>query len=134
MQNNHHEFPEALVLTCIDFRFQDKLKDALAKLKIKKYDLLALAGGAKNLASPTKSIYQKTVLDNMKLAVDLHKIKTVILINHIDCGAYGGSKKYKNLREEIAFHKSELEKAENTIKTAFPGLKIKTKLLSLQGM
>lgn len=130
-QNNHHKLPDALVLTCIDFRFQDKLKDALVKLKIKKYDLLALAGGAKNLASPTKVIYQKMVLDNIKLAADLHKIKTVVLINHIDCGAYGGSIKYKNLREETAFHKSELKKAEQFVKKTFPNLKTKIELLTL---
>lgn len=131
MKNNYHELPEALVLTCIDFRFHDKLKDALAKLKIKKYDLLALAGGAKNLASPPKAIYQKTVLDNIKIAADLHKIKTVILINHIDCGAYGGSEKRKNLSKETAFHKSELKKAEELVKKTFPNLKIKTALLFL---
>lgn len=129
--NNHHELPEALVLTCVDFRFQEKLKEALQKLKIKKYDLLALAGGAKNLASPTKAIYQKTVLDNIKLAVGLHKIKTMVLMNHIDCGAYGGSGEHKNLRAEITFHKSELKKAEELIKKIFPDLKIKFQLLTL---
>lgn len=131
MQNIHHELPEALVLTCIDFRFHEKLKQALAKLKIKNYDLMALAGGAKNLASPKKSEYQKTVLDNIKLAADLHKIKKVILVNHIDCGAYGGSNSHKNLREEIAFHKSELKKADELVKSAFPNLKVKTELLLL---
>lgn len=131
MQNIHHELTEALVLTCIDFRFHEKLKDALAKLKIKNYDLMALAGGAKNLASPTKAIYQKTVLDNIKLAADLHKIKKVILVNHIDCGAYGGSNSHKNKKEEIAFHKSELKKSEEVIKTVFPNLKVKTELLLL---
>jgi len=127
----HHDLPEAIVLTCIDFRFHEKLKNALVKLKIKKYDLLALAGGAKNLASPTKAIYQKTVLDNIKLAADLHKIKTVVLCNHIDCGAYGGSGKYKNLREETTFHKSELKKSEELIKKTFSKLKVKIELLTL---
>lgn len=131
MQNTRHELPEALVLTCIDFRFHNKLKEAIAKLKIKNYDLMSLAGGAKNLASPKKSEYQKTVLDNIKLAADLHKIKKVILVNHIDCGAYGGSGQHKNLREEIVFHKSELKKAEEFVKRIFPNLKAKTELLTL---
>lgn len=129
--DNHHTLPEALVLTCIDFRFHEKLKEALAKLKIKNYDLMALAGGAKNLASPKKSEYQKTVLDNIKLAADLHKIKKVILINHIDCGAYGGSGQHQNKKEETAFHKSELKKAEDLVKSVFSNLKIKTELLFL---
>lgn len=129
--DNNHEFPEALVLTCIDFRFHNKLKETLAKLKIKNYDLMALAGGAKNLGNPTKFQYQKTVLDNIGIAINLHKIKKVVLINHIDCGAYGGSGKHKNKKEETAFHKSELKKAEEAIKSAFPNLKVKTELLLL---
>lgn len=129
--DNHHEFPEALVLTCIDFRFHNKLKEVLEKRKIKKYDLMALAGGAKNLGNPTKSQYQKTVLDNIGIAINLHKIKRVVLVNHIDCGAYGGSKSHKNKKEETAFHKSELKKAEEEIKAAFPDLKVKTELLTL---
>ena len=43
--------------------------------------------------------------------------------------AGGGSVKFKNLKEEIKFHKTELENAKNTVKELFPALKIKTIIL-----
>lgn len=129
MNNHSHKLPSAVVLSCIDFRFHKKLRSALKKEKINSYDLMCLAGGAKNLASPTKKIYRQTVIDNIKLAQKLHKIKTVVLCNHIDCGAYGGSGKFKNPAEETKFHQAELKKAGNLVKKLFPALKVKIILL-----
>ena len=150
MNNRSHKLPQAIVLSCIDFRFHEKLKRALKKEKINSYDLICLAGGAKNLVSPNKKIYQQIVIDNIKLAQKLHKIKTVVLCNHIDCGAYlpvgalalpkpttkrrlakagGGSSQFKNIEKEIKFHQAELKKAENLIKKLFPDLRIKVVLL-----
>lgn len=126
-----HKPPQAIVLFCIDFRFHQKLREALKKKKINSYDLICLAGGAKNLASPSKKIYRQIVLDNIKLAQKLHKIKTVVLCNHLDCGAYGGSDKFKGLKEEMEFHKMELKKAQKAVKKLFPTLKIQTVLLWL---
>ncbi|OGZ37907.1 MAG: hypothetical protein A3F21_03485 [Candidatus Portnoybacteria bacterium RIFCSPLOWO2_01_FULL_38_39] len=149
MNNHSHKLPQAIVLSCIDFRFHEKLKRALKKEKINSYDLICLAGGAKNLVSPNKKIYQQIVIDNIKLAQKLHKIKTVVLCNHIDCGAYlpadlsakasasaevlaqtgGGSSQFKNQNEETKFHQAELKKAGNLLKKLFPALRIKVILL-----
>ena len=134
-----HKLPDALVISCIDFRFHDKLREILKKEKVASFDLICLAGGAKNLASPLKIQHKETVIDNIGLAVKLHKVQYILLCNHIDCGAYlsaeasaqagGGSVKFKNLKEEIKFHKTELENAKNTVKELFPALKIKTIIL-----
>ena len=129
MNNHSHKLPPAIVISCIDFRFHQKLREALKKKKINSYDLICLAGGAKNLASPSKKIYQQAVIDNIKLSQKLHKIKMVVLSNHLDCGAYGGSGKFKTLKQETKFHQTELKKAENMVKKLFPALKIKTILL-----
>lgn len=130
-----HVLPKALVVSCIDFRFQgvrNELRKILEKDKIDSYDLLCLAGGAKNLASHSKIYHKKTVIDNIGLAIKLHKVKFLILCNHIDCGAYGGSQKFKNLKEEIMFLRAELKKAENAVKNSFPSLKVKSVILKLQ--
>lgn len=129
MSVNHYKLPEAIVISCIDFRFHQKLKEALKKEEIGSYDILTLAGGAKNLAKPTKKIYQQTVIDNIKLAYKLHKIKTVVLCSHIDCGAYGGSDRFNNIKEEIKFHQAELRRAKDAIKKIPLFLKVKTILL-----
>lgn len=121
--NTHH--CQALILLCIDFRFwQTTLEFVKNKLKIKSFDILALAGGAKSLASPTKKIYQQTVLGNIKISVDLHQIQKIILVNHQDCGAYGGSQRFKSLKEEITFRQKELQKAKKFLSKIYPKLKV----------
>lgn len=125
MLNNKDHTCDALVLSCIDFRFHQLLTDYVRRdLGISRFDLVALAGGAKNLASPAKKGYKEAVLDNIDIAIRLHGIKGVILTNHMDCGAYGGSGKFATRDEEIAFHEAELRKAEVKIRGKFSGLEI----------
>lgn len=116
---------EALVLSCIDFRFHEALlKYVRGSLGIEKFDLVALAGGAKNLATPAKPGYEEAVIDNIGIARRLHGITKVVLTNHMDCGAYGGSAQFPGSREEHAFHENELRKATARIATEFPDLSI----------
>lgn len=114
---------EALVLCCIDFRFHEGFLDKVrTELGIESFDLVALAGGAKNLANPEKEFFREVVLRNIEISVKLHKIKKVILTNHIDCGAYGGSKSFGSREEEINFHKTELSRARHIVRKQFPTL------------
>src|SRR3989338_8887517 len=77
--NNH--VCEALVVTCIDFRFQDFVNDWIAKnIPLHSHDRVAFAGGVKNL---------EAILGQIEISHRLHHIKKVVLINHEDCGAYG---------------------------------------------
>jgi len=105
MNTYAHKPPQAIVLSCIDFRFHEKLKDELKKEKINSFDLLCLAGGAKNLASPKPTTKRRLAK------------------------AGGGSSQFKNIEKEIKFHQAELKKAENLIKKLFPDLRIKVVLL-----
>jgi carbonic anhydrase len=116
---------EALVIHCIDFRFWQALHENIKKeLKIENFDIISLAGGAKNLSSPFERHMLDTILKNAEISGRLHHIKKVILVNHMDCGAYGGSAKFENLEAEIEFHKSELEKAAVVISEKFPNIEI----------
>ncbi len=125
---------ETLVLSCIDFRFHEGfLNRVRTELGIVSFDLVALAGGAKNIVSPEDKKFSDVALRNIELAVKLHAIKKVILTNHVDCGAYGGSKSFGSLEEEISFHKSELSRARSTVKKFFPRLDIKAYLVYKEG-
>jgi len=138
--DDHH--CQALVLLCIDFRFwQATLRFVKNQLKIKSFDILALAGGAKSLAclavrraSSTKKIYQRTVLDNIKISIQLHQIKKIILVNHQDCGAYGGSQQFKSLKKEITFHQKELQKARRLLKRLYPRLRVINVFVNFQNV
>jgi carbonic anhydrase len=83
---------DALLLTCMDFRFFLKIAEMMKGIK---YDHIILAGAALGVVvkNPTcladKARWRDTFFDHLELAVALHKIKKVIVLEHRDCGAYG---------------------------------------------
>ena len=109
---------EAVVLHCIDFRFRNMLNEYLHKRFLKGYDLISVAGSVKRLVlDPPEHNF---VLDQIRASHKLHEPKTIVLIQHEDCGAYGGSKAFADFQEELDTQKSELEKAEQILKKEFP--------------
>ena len=115
----------AVVLTCIDYRFWLEAL-ALLKKRFNDFDLIALAGGSKNIASPSCEADKQAVLNSIKVSIDLHHANTLVLTNHHDCGAYGGSEKFDSAEKETDFHKKELLKAKAILGKIFPKLKIET--------
>ncbi|MDO8424735.1 MAG: hypothetical protein Q7S70_02230 [bacterium] len=87
-------------------------------------DLVSLAGGVKTLLSPEKESDRDFLLGQIGKSLHLHEIQEVILINHTDCGAYGGSSHFSSFTEERDFHIREMEKARNLVLSRFPSLKV----------
>jgi len=125
---NHHQ-KVSIVLSCIDYRFWPEALPMLEK-KFGEFDLIELAGASKNLATPTQEADRKAVLESIGVSVKLHGAKKIILTNHIDCGAYGGSKKFNTIEDEIEFHRKELDKAADLVAHKFPDLIIKKIIIS----
>jgi len=96
--------------------------------KYGEFDLIEIAGSCKNLTSPLEEEDRTALLENIGISIKLHKPHKLILANHIDCGAYGGSKKFKSHEEEIVFHRSELVKAKQIVTDKFPQLQVETEL------
>ena len=92
---------EAMVLSCIDPRFQPIVYNYLKKRKLNgKYSLFSIAGAAIGVTAPKFRKWHKTFWDNLETSIKLHKIKKLIVINHRDCGAakiINGKKKFDNL-------------------------------------
>jgi len=109
---------DAIVVHCIDFRFQKYLDDWLAeRFGHKTYDRVSLAGSVFDFYS---------VLKQVEISDRLHDINKVILINHEDCGAYGAEGNY-------ARHKADLEEAERKLEALFPHLDVDIYYLHLDG-
>ena len=122
---------EALVLHCIDFRFIHGIVHWLKDQGlIDRYDDVALAGAAKNLADPDKASDRDVILRQLKISHELHAIKRVILINHRDCGAYGHI--FSDRAQEYERHTGDLRQAKNMIEKKFPGLSVTCALADLQ--
>ncbi len=109
---------EAVVVTCIDFRFQDYINTWIAEnFSPKSHDRVAFAGGVKNL---------DTILAQIEISHRLHQIKKAVLVNHEDCGAYGAAGTPEK-------HAEDLKTAADKLQETYPDLEIETYYLHLDG-
>ena len=125
---------QAMVLSCIDPRFQPIVFNYLKKRKLNgKYSSFTIAGSAIGVTAPKFRKWHKTFWDNLETSIKLHKIKKLIVINHRDCGAakiiYG--KKKIDYFNETKIHKNSFIKIKNSFKNKYPNLKIETILAGL---
>jgi hypothetical protein len=110
---------EAVVLTCIDFRFWRETLDFVEKeLGIGTFDFPSLPGSAKAI---NESNGEDLAMSCISVPVNLHHVQKIVIVNHQDCGAYGGSKKFDGKdEEEQKFHEEELKKAKEKILAKYP--------------
>ncbi len=109
---------EAVVVTCIDFRFQDLIDEWIKqKFGTKNHDRVAFAGGVKEL---------EIVLNQVDLSKKLHDIKMGVFINHEECGAYGA----EGTPEK---HAQDLKNAASKVKEKYPEVKVEAYYLKKSG-
>ena len=124
MHNRRHHW-DVLARSCIDGRFIKRTVDWICKeLKDGVFDFRTGVGSSKAIID---SLYDRaSFFDVIKTSIGLHEVKEVWLFDHIDCGAYGGSKKFDGDEEkEKAFHAKKLQEATDIILAEFPKLKVK---------
>ena len=126
---------EAMVLSCIDPRFQPKVFKYLKTKKLTgKYSSFTIAGAAIGVTHKKFKKWHSTFLDNLSTSIKLHNIKKLIVINHSDCGAakiVNGKKKF-NQSIENKIHKDSFKKIKKILGKKFPKLKLNFKILSLK--
>lgn len=122
----------ALIISCMDFRLHHALHNwADQRYGETGYDLVHLAGGAGALLRDDS---QALVLKQVELSHRLHEIAEVVLVNHWDCGAYGGSQAFghdeENERDTYCY---DLEEASNLVRQRFPQISTVEALEHLNG-
>lgn len=140
---------KAFVITCIDFRLID---DAVYYLNSKgyvdDYDEFILAGASLGYNTSLNGVnsqfsrWDKILENHIDISYTLHKIKEIICMEHMDCGAYkaqlnGGNAFSKY--EELNKHVNELNKFKMTINNKYvkddgsPKYDVKLWLMRLDG-
>lgn len=111
---------EAVVLTCIDFRFWKETIEFVEKeMGIKSYDFPSLPGSVKAINECEKEV--DVAIACIGVPCNLHRVKKIVLVNHADCGAYGGSAIFHgDLEAEQKFHEGELQKAKEKLIAKYP--------------
>ena len=126
---------KAMVLSCMDPRFQHLVHNYLKKTKLTgKYSAFIIAGAAVGVTHNKFKEWHKTFYNNLAISIQLHKIEKLIVINHKDCGAAkiaNGKKKF-NVTNEKKIHEDSFSKLKKEIKKRFPKLKVELNLMSLE--
>ena len=125
---------EAMVLSCIDPRFQSKVYKYLKSKKLTgKYSSFTIAGAAIGVTNKKFKKWHSTFWENLKTSIKLHRITKLIVINHKDCGAakiVNGKKKFSSSIED-KIHKQSFEKLRKTLRKKHPNLKVNFKTMKI---
>ena len=125
---------KAMVLSCIDPRFQPIVYNFLKKKKLTgKYSSFTIAGSAIGVTAGKFKKWHKPFWDNFDTSIKLHNIKKLIVINHRDCAAakiINGIKKFSK-KNETKVHKNSFRIIKKKFKKKYPKLSIELKIISL---
>jgi carbonic anhydrase len=126
---------DTLLLSCIDYRLPGKIARYMEGRGLDaNYDHVILAGASLGVTNSVYAHWGQTFRDHLELAIRLHSIGRLIVLDHRECGSYRvifGT----NLsgEAETAQHATELHKLAREIHTTHPQLVIETLLMSLDG-
>ena len=124
----------AMVLSCMDPRFQPLVFNYLNKIGLKgKYSAFTIAGAAVGVTHNKFKRWHTAFIENLATSIELHKIEKLIVINHRDCGAakIANGKKEFSLTNENHIHKNSFKSLKKILKKKFPKLKVDFNLMSL---
>ena len=128
---------DALLLSCIDYRLVEDTERYMAKRGLrKKYDHVVLAGAALAAVTEKFPAWNRTFWEHLDVAIDLHGIHKVMVLDHRDCGAYKtilGEDFAKDRVKETEVHASKLRELRAQVLAKHPKLAVELLLMSLNG-
>lgn len=128
---------EAMILGCIDPRLQTPVRDYAVKQGLEgKYSQFIFAGAAIGAVAKKFDDWHEAFWDNLAITIQLHNIKSVIAIDHRDCGAAKvayGDDCCSTREKEDATHKAALAEFRKQVAKRQPKLKVETYLMALDG-
>ena len=126
---------KAMVLSCIDPRFQSKVFNYLKKRKLGgKYSSFTIAGAAVGITNKNFKKWNKTFIENLSTSIQLHKINRLIVINHKDCGAaklVNGKNQFNEVNEN-KIHEESFKILKKILNKKFPKLYLEFYLMDLK--
>ncbi len=125
----------AMVLSCIDYRFIDQTIHFIEGDEVldNKFDFTTLAGASLGYNQTKYKCWKETFLHQVKLSIELHQIKEIIVVDHMDCGAYALFYPHlkSNSEQEREYHIKNIKRFIKSIKKRYPKLTYRGYLLNL---
>ena len=126
---------DAAVVECYDNRFEIVFRKLLKRIGVFYPDPIRVAGGAKCLAVPEHDSDRQFVLEQIRKSRLLHGTRTVVLMLHSDCGAYGGLAEFNDdASKEAENHNSDLMRAAAFLQSEIPELLVKAFYVDFDGV
>jgi hypothetical protein len=100
------------------------------------YDHVILAGAALGALTDQRPAWGSTFWEHLDVAIQLHQIKKVMVLDHRDCGAYRtflGEEAVSTPERELAIHTRYLRQLGGEIARRHSDLKVELGLMSLDG-
>ena len=125
-----------LALSCIDYRLFDATIELLKEeCCVDAFDHTILAGASLGYNQTKYPCWSHTFLEHVNLAIDLHKIKKIVVVDHEDCGAY--KLFYPELKHkpccEKKYHIRNIRKFIADMKRRYPRIRFTGYMLFLDG-
>jgi carbonic anhydrase len=122
---------KAMVLSCMDPRFQPKIFNYLKKRKLSgEYSSFTIAGSAVGVTHDRFKMWHKTFFENLAVSIKIHRISKLIVINHEDCRAARVAEGKEDI-DEVKIHKISFEKLKKKLNKKFPRLELEFHIMKL---
>lgn len=129
---------EALLLTCMDYRLVHETESYMAKRGLEhKYDHLILAGASLGALNDKFPVWNEVFWTHLDLAVQLHQVHRLIVIDHRDCGAYKlvlGEAAVKDPDTEFKSHVKQLYALRSQVTTRHHHMEVEVGIMGLDGV
>lgn len=121
---------ENIVITCMDHRYQEFIRQILMdkhSVDIDHADRLAIGGSS-------TGVTDGTLMPSIRIAYQKHSAKKVYMLDHLDCGGFGGLEAFGGSEEkEAQAHFESLDRATEAIHKVLPELLVVTYVVGLNG-
>ena len=129
---------DVLLLSCIDYRLIDYTAQYMVGRGLRgNYDYVILAGASLGAITNKYPSWNKTFWDHVGLAIKLHSIRKVMVMDHRDCGAYKlilGENCCSPRDIETNVHRTQMQSLGKAIRRRHPGLEVELLLMDVNGV
>ncbi len=128
---------DALLLTCMDYRLENEIVAWMDGRQMRdRYDHVVLAGASLGALTDQRPEWGDTFWQHLDVAIQLHQVRKVIVLDHRDCGAYRvflGPDAVKTPEAELAVHTRQLHGLKALVAQKHPELGVELNLMALDG-
>ena len=128
---------DILLLSCMDYRLVDDTERYMTRRGLRnKYDHVVLPGAALAAVTEKYPEWNKTFWDELGLAIELHHVHKVMILDHRDCGAYKqifGEDFARHPKKETEIHAFNLKRLTELIHEKHEPLEVEILLMNLAG-